>query len=286
MAKIDLAHLLDIDPNELHEYKIHFAKQSGEKRPLDHFIKDGEIAGKGEKSDWWWWQAWREDGQKNRWTRKYIVSFIRVYPEGDDVWLFGGIFEVKGIREDSLYDVHLTDKGKEYIGYLKIEYHSSERLKYLYLERVYPNLKFSEILKARYSGVTFPGYKNISLKFADLESIVNTGKEDWRTALSIIKGIYVISDKETGKKYVGSAYGEGGIWSRWCSYMNSHHGGNKELKELLEISQKKDYAGDNFRFTLVEWTSDKDTVDKAYVIARENFWKEALLSREFGYNAN
>ena len=292
MAEIDLAHLLDIDPDKLHEYKFHSAVWNGRKRPLDDFIKDGEIAGEGEESAWWWWQAWREDGQKNRWTRKYILSFMRVYPEGKNVWLFGGIFEVKGIREDSLYDVRLTDKGKEYIGRLKVIFPEPKRQKYLLLENVYPNLKFSEILKARYSGVTFPGYKNISLDFPALESIVNTSRDDWRTALSLIKGIYVISDKETGKKYVGSAYGAGGVWSRWSCYVYSFHGGNKELKELLEddnlpeIFQKADYVRENFRFTLAEWISDKDTVDNAYIIARENFWKEALLSRKFGYNAN
>ena len=291
MAKIDLAHLLDIDPDKFHEYKFHSAVWNGQKRPLDDFIKDGEIAGKGDESAWWWWQAWY-DGGKNRWTRKYIVAFMRVYPEGRNVWLFGGVFEVRGRREDNHYNIHLTDKGEEYIGRLKVIFPEPKRQKYLLLENVYPNLEFSEILKARYSGVTFPGYKNISLNFPALESIVNTNRDDWRTALSMIKGIYVIFDKKTGKKYVGSAYGEGGIWDRWCCYVYSFHGGNKQLKELLEddnlpeIFEKKDYVRENFRFTLAEWTSDKDKPD-AYFIERENFWKEALLSRgDFGYNAN
>ncbi len=286
MAKIDLAHLLDIeDPKE---YKFHAAVWNGEKHPLDDFIKDGEIVGKIE-SKWWGWQSWC--GGQNRWTRKYIVSFMQVYPEGKNVWLFGGIFEVRGRRENNYYDVHLTGKGEEYIGRLKVVYSELKRQKYLLLEKVYPNLEFSEILKARYSGVTFPGYKNICLDFPDLESIVDINRDDWRTALSIIKGIYVISDKKTGKKYVGSAYGKNGIWSRWCQYVYSLHGGNKELKELLkdksmrEVFQKKGYARNNFRFTLIEWTSDEDKPD-AYIIKRENFWKEALLSRKFGYNAN
>ena len=298
MAKIDLAHLLDIEDKS--EYKIHFAKQADGKRPLDIFINEGKKAGE-VGSAWWGWHSWYSG--RNRWKGcKYILSFIRVYPEGGDVWLFGGIFEVRGLsipegeKAGEFYDVKLTDKGKEYIGHLKIRYRSSERLKYLWLENVYPNLEFSEILKARYSGVTFPGYKNISLDFPDIESIVDINRDDWRTALSMIKGIYIIFDKKTGKKYVGSAYGEGGIWNRWCAYVHSLHGGNKELKELLkehglqEISQKenpRDYVRENFRFTLAEWISDKDTVDKSDIIKRESFWKEALLSRgKFGYNAN
>ena len=104
-------------------------------------------------------------------------------------------------------------------------------------------------------------------------------------------------DRKTGKKYVGSAYGNNGIWSRWCRYVWSLHGNNKELKALfkenkeegmLEIFARKDpleYAMANFRFTLIECWPFK--TDDSAIIHRENFWKEALLSRgKYGYNAN
>ncbi len=39
-------------------------------------------------------------------------------------------------------------------------------------------------------------------------------KPDWRTALETTQGIYMITDKLNGKRYVGSAYGSNGIWSR------------------------------------------------------------------------
>ncbi len=295
MAKINLAHLLDINLDQLNQYKFHAAVWNGWKHPLDDFIKDGKIAGRGDDSLWWGWQAYHEEGKKDRWTRQYIVSFMQFYPEGIKMWLFGGIFEVKGKREDGYYDVHLTDKGKEWIGRLKVSYPEPKRQRYPYLENVYDDLEFSEMLKVRYSGAIFPGYENVSLKFDELEFIVNANKEDWKNTLSSVKGIYVIFDKETGKKYVGSAYGENGIWGRWCQYVEHLHGGNKELKKLLEgdslqeIFQKedsRDYVRKNFRFTMIEWTSYKNKTDDSYIIGRENFWKEALLSREFGYNAN
>ncbi|MBC6413986.1 MAG: GIY-YIG nuclease family protein [Chromatiales bacterium] len=302
MAKIELANLLDIDTNKLDEYKLHAAVQEsyGKREPLDEFIADGERAGEKE-SAWWGWQAWYQ--ARNRWTRKYILSFMRVYSEGENVWLFGGIFEVKnpyskGDKVGALYDVHLTEQGKEWIGRLKITYNNKVRQQYLYLENVYDQLEFSELLKSRYSGQPFCGYENVSLDFTELEAIVNANRNDWRTALQNNKGIYVIFDKQTGKKYVGSAYGESGIWHRWRCYVDSLHGGNKELKELLANNQENDsmraifqsenpldYVRKNFRFTLIECWPFK-TSDEA-IIHRENFWKGALHSRgEFGYNAN
>ena len=290
-----LAYLLDIDVNKLSEYKFHAAVWNGRTRPLDVYIEDrarvGEVG-----NNWLSWQT--SYSGTNRWTRKYILSFMRVYPEGKDAWLFGGIFEVlERPTKKGEYKVKLTDKGKEYVGRLKITYHKDIRASYPNLETVYEKLEFSEILKAPYSGVPFKGYENISLDFPELESIVRTNRDDWRTALQNTKGIYVIFDKRTGKKYVGSAYGDNGIWHRWCCYVDSLHGHNKELKALLQRNQEKDmlkmlskkdyteYAKKNFRFTLLECWPFK--TDDSEIIHRENFWKEALLSRgEFGYNAN
>ena len=297
MAEINLAQILDI--GELTDYKLHLA-QAGPRQPLEDYI--GDNAGPGKVgSRWKGWQEWRgEHGEgPDRWKNcTYILSFIRVYLEGNDIWLFGGIFEKLGFDEENWrYDVKLTEQGKEYIGRLKIKY-SSSRPNYLLLEKFYPKLKFHEILKAPYSGIPFSGYENISLDFPQLTSIINAGRDDWRTALVNHKGIYVIFDKETGKKYVGSAYGDNGIWSRWCRYVWSLHGNNKELKALfkenkgqskmLEIFKRKDshdYAMANFRFTLIECWPFK--TDDSAIIHRENFWKEALLSRgDYGYNAN
>ena len=36
--------------------------------------------------------------------------------------------------------------------------------------------------------------------------------------LENIKGIYLVTDTHTGRRYVGSAYGDMGIWSRWRQY--------------------------------------------------------------------
>ena len=91
----------------------------------------------------------------------------------------------------------------------------------------------------------------------------------------------MIVDKSNGKKYIGSAYGQFGIWSRWACYIGTGHGWNDELTRL--ISKKSiDYARKNFKFSLLEYRS-MNTDDKV-IISRESYWKDILLSRRFGYN--
>ncbi|PZQ10790.1 MAG: hypothetical protein DI565_19630 [Ancylobacter novellus] len=117
-----------------------------------------------------------------------------------------------------------------------------------------------------------------------LETIVRIERLDWKTALQNVKGVYLIVDKSSGKKYVGSAYNGVGIWSRWSGYVTSGHGWNVALVELL-ANKGVAYARENFRMTLLEaWpyrTEDR------IIIGRETHWKEALLTRgDFGYNRN
>ena len=296
MADINLAQILDI--GKLADYKVHLAvKNKAGEQPLDVYTDDN--AGPGNVGDKW--TGWQEHNTgENRWSRQYILSFMQVYPEGRDIWLFGGIFEVleRPNKEKNCYTVKLTEQGREYIGRLEIIYHNKGPCVYRKLEKLYSELKVRELLRTHYSSIPFSGYEDISLDFPQLASIIKADQKDWRIRLEKHKGIYVIFDKETGKKYVGSAYGNQGIWSRWHRYVYSLHGDNKELKALfkekkgqskmLEIFKRKDsldYAKKNFKFTLIECWPFK--TDDSAIIHRENFWKEALLSRgDYGYNAN
>ncbi len=158
MAKIDLAKLLDIE--DLKYYKLHLAVRSspgqGRKDPVEAYLKDGRDAGEVDTA-WWGWHAWCEG--EDRWRgRPYVLSFMRVYPD-NDVWLFGGIFKVReldipqGEKKGEFYEIHLTGKGREYIGRLKItDYHNTLRNVYRNLENDYSDLNDSkiEILKEPY----------------------------------------------------------------------------------------------------------------------------------------
>ena len=160
--KDDLACLLDIDVNERSEYKLHAAvKNKAGSEPLDAYIEDR--AGVGKVGDRW--RGWQEhqnypkegDKFRRRWPhgRDYILSFMRVYPEGKDTWLFGGIFKVieRPKEKGEYYKVELTDKGRKWIGRLKITYHNSSQQPYLLLETDYEKLELIEILKTPYSAI-------------------------------------------------------------------------------------------------------------------------------------
>jgi hypothetical protein len=269
-----LTDLVSIDHPE--NYKVHLANWNGHNQPLDVFVQDRE--------QWKDWNSWRAD--KNDFNRQYIFSVIDYYHE-PNTWLFGGVYEVltRGPEKHAhSYEVELTNQFKEMIGRLKIYFARPGRAKSLRMENYLDQFSVSELLKAEYTGEVFCGYENINHDFTALESIFMQSKSDWKAALENVKGVYLITDKSNGKRYVGSAYGESGIWSRWSCYVGTGHGWNDELTKLIK-KNSKDYARENFVFTLLEYRAMK--TDDQTVIDREGYWKEVMLSRgEYGYNKN
>lgn len=132
-------------------------------------------------------------------------------------------------------------------------------------------------LKAHNSIDQFYSYDDIQLSYQDMRTIIKNTDSNyiWYTALSSVNGIYLIRDKSNGKLYIGSAYGEDGIWGRWKTYSQNGHGGNEELKLLNPI---------NFEFSVLEIISSVVSIDE--VIERENRWKDRIGTRIFGLNKN
>ncbi len=138
-----------------------------------------------------------------------------------------------------------------------------------------------EIQKGLHDKV-FKDYFEFILSFKELKEIVEEEYADWKKMLSATNGIYLIGDRKTGKLYVGSAYGEEGIWGRWKIYVKTNgHGNNKSLKELVETD--KDY-GYNFQFTILMLLSKTATADE--VIEKETLFKKKLGTHAFGLNNN
>jgi hypothetical protein len=135
------------------------------------------------------------------------------------------------------------------------------------------------------SGMPFPGIHEINHRFSVLEKIFEVGRIDWKAALKDMKGVYLITDTSNGKKYVGSAYGGAGLWSRWGCYIGTGHGWNDELVRLIR-RRGLSYARRNFNFSILEAMA-KATADEV-VISRETYWKQVLLTRDrdHGYNRN
>lgn len=128
----------------------------------------------------------------------------------------------------------------------------------------------------------FTDYSDFILSFTELTEIVTNKYSDWKKMLSATQGIYLISDTKTGKLYVGSTYGEGGIWGRWSSYVSTKgHGGNKTLKELISKDPK---YGANFQFSILMLLPR--TITEHEAIKKEQLFKYKLGTNSFGLNNN
>ena len=170
----------------------------------------------------------------------------------------------------------------EFEGRLVVSFSRTGRQSYLNAENWATEISVAELKAEKLSIAEFPGYRSINLSKGELDAIVRQSIESWRTALSNVAGVYVISDTTSGKLYVGSATGEGGIWQRWSHYAATGHGGNRELRELLRETGA--VSAENFQFAVLE-IADIHSSEKK-VLRRESHWKKVLLTREHGHNAN
>ena len=132
-------------------------------------------------------------------------------------------------------------------------------------------------LKGKKSIGDFHSFGQVNLNFYDLKMLIQSPDTNltWVKALGSVNGVYLIKDKLSGKLYVGSAYGDQGIYGRWSVYAQNGHGGNLELQNLDPI---------NFQFSILEIVPATTTADG--VIEVENRWKEKLGTRQFGLNKN
>ena len=274
---IKLVDLLKIDSSDYKDYKIHFAIGADKKSlPKEEFINGN-------------FEEWQNDQNNKNFNRKYVISLIWV---DDDKWLFAGVYQVDGEPKPHntgyKYSMHITDNQKDLVGRLILYYKKEYRASYPNLELepskgTAPSYMYvSSILENRLSIDDFPGFNAVDISWKTLETIINKKTSTWYNALSKAKGVYLIRDTKTGKMYVGSAYGDECIWSRWKEYAINGHGGNVELKELLS-QEGKDYTI-HFRYSILEVCNMN--LGSEYIIERESYWKEILMTREFGYNKN
>ena len=279
------------------DFKIHFARFNGKDQPLNVWVRD--------KKEWQGWQEYRP--VRDEFNRDYILSLMQFYHE-NNTWLFGGIFKVLKRHEgkNARYEVELMEHCKEFIGRLKIRSPYNERAARVNMENhyLYEDFEVKEILAEPYTGRSFPGLEKINLSFKKLEALIKNERSDWKAALENVKGIYLLTDEKSGKRYVGSAYGETGVWSRWRAYIETGHGNNVDLKKLFKDNNeyqeltknddvykeiKKhdlDYCNKNFHFALLEYYFPNTPNEN--ILARESYWKKVLFTRDeaSGFNRN
>ena len=128
----------------------------------------------------------------------------------------------------------------------------------------------------------FSHFEDVLLDYNQLFRIFETNNIEWKSKLESCNCIYLILDKSNGKQYVGSTYNKQGIWGRWAQYAATGHGGDKDLKPLLEADPN--YAKKNFQWCILETLPLK--ILEEHAIDRESLYKRKFGTRDFGYNNN
>jgi hypothetical protein len=231
---------------------------------------------------------------------KYMVCFLA---EPNNYAKLFGIYKVNGIKE--------AGELPEYSERLSEYWELQDPDKYMYLElkkdkrfekyegrliidwvvpkswyNSYGKVMDKEIVKIlpRNFVDEFPGLMNIRISAQELDTIINNPQAHlkWYESLTRLQAVYLILDKKSGYQYVGTTYGENGLWQRWKTYAKGDFtGGNKEL---IGLKQNNINFHENLQYSILEVLS-KNATQKECTDA-ESLWKEKLGTRAFGLNKN
>ena len=249
--------------------KIHLACWNGREDPLDVYYAGG-------------FKAWQEHQGRQNFKGEQVLSLIDM---GGGSWLFAGVYQILDCKPHPKFKGHiqystrLLPRQDDLIGRVIISHTRTGRASYIWY-RDGMALTVAEIRSERLTIGEFPGYNDVVLSHPKLKVITGQKVESWYGALANVKGVYLITDTSTGKHYVGKASGRDGIWQRWCAYAETGHGGNKELKALLNRRSARHVQ--HFQYSILE-IADTHASD-ADILARESYWMSVLKTREFGLN--
>ena len=117
----------------------------------------------------------------------------------------------------------------------------------------------------------FPGFASFSCDVEEVERL----PASWVDTLRNVKGVYLLVDRESGERYVGLGPRPRQPVGQMVRLRQDGHGGDRELRRLGRRP---------YRVTILQavpmTSPDED------VLATESLWKEKLMTRTFGLNAN
>ena len=268
--------LLHLDQGELSRAKIKFNLHGGGVRHIDVFLQNTDDVN---NTALFWRRKKRHFN-----VGQIAISLIQM---SRDTWLLATVKEVTrelGVTDGVNYEGVEKEQYQPFFGRVIIKYHKKLQEGVRYANSIINELEVQQILPSIFDGEDFPGYDKVRLSYEQLSIIIQRRKQDWVSALENQKAVYLITDKGSGKLYVGSAYGENGmLLKRWTDYVGNGHGGNKLLKAVIE-DFGMDYVANNFQYSILENYNAR--VDKRIILERESWWKETLGSKVFGLNAN
>lgn len=238
-----------------------------------------ELFKNGDRSTMLAGQYWNYNKSKSYKSGQITVGLVKI-KRYEDLWL---LFHIGRVIKDLNklngvgYEYEHLPEYEKYVGRLIVKFKNKAQTMIRNAESVINECYVSQILPDTFDNDLFPGYEKVNITWSEMNRVLE--KDNWKTALQNQKGIYLITDQSNGKMYVGSAYGEHMILGRWRAYVNCGHGGNTELKSLTF-----DHIKANFKYSILDIY--KSTTDDVVIFERESWWKNVLLSRKYGYNAN
>jgi len=224
--------------------------------------------------------SWQEQQIKYAIDRNFLLCFVFIE---ENEWLFVGVYEVVPItlfNRSGYQTLQITEFGKEFIGRLVVKYDRIHRKEQINLENCEEFIQIYEVLRNKKFTSPFKNFNEVKLSYKQLCLIVHQEDYSWKKALSETKGVYLVTDIKSGRFFVGAAYGENSLWDCWVSYVKTGHGGDRALRKVIAIHGNS-YA-DNFQFSVLEVKELYKSNEE--IIQREAYWKEVLMTREFGYN--
>ena len=209
MGAILLNDLLHLSADDIARTKIKFNQMAGDadkndigSDPMALFQRDPEII----NTEWFFW---KNEKKTDRNPSSYFsvgqiaVCFLKL--DGDK----GLLTTIKEVTKDLnvfggvCYDGYEKTEYADYFGRVIVEYHKKASTQGFKFETIMNELVVNQVLPATFDRSDFPGYENVCLSYNQLEVIVNRHKRDWVGALSNQKAVYLITDTNTGKQYVG-----------------------------------------------------------------------------------
>lgn len=278
MDKILINDILKFGNEELPNVKIKFNIHNGYSDPLDLYKQNPDEVNVG-------WFLWHENSRYFQ-EGQIAICFLRI---ATDTWLLTTIKRITKLIDVPAgggvgYEAEEEERYKKYFGRIIVKYHNKAISMGRRYEALMDELEVLEVLNDCFTGNDFPGYENVRLTYTQLQNIIDRNLPGWVAALQNQKAVYLITDTNTGKLYVGSATAQYGmLLQRWSNYVHNGHGGNKGLKELVD-KQGFDYVKKHFQYSILENYNAR--MDDAYILRRESWWKETLKTREFGLNEN
>jgi len=229
------------------------------------------------------YQSRQKRDTRRKLERPYWASFVAT-PQGET--LFAGFYRVGSSRpspadwtaphsgvviaagHDNIFDLTPATELSDLSGLLYVDWGPGLRSWVQLAERRdKPIVELRRELKEP----EFPGFSAFMAQLSEIESL----PASWSVALTVSRGVYLLTCPRTNEQYVGAAHGHDGFLGRWLGYARSGHGGNVALKSR----DPSDY-----RVSILEVAGSSVSVED--IIAMESRWKAKLQSREMGLNRN